>query len=167
MFSLKPITIDHHDSLFKLMQRIYPPAYKQLWQNEDCSWYINSQYSLNQLKEELQDLNADYFFIVFDNKNVGILRLIHQKELKTTKLHRLYLGQNYQGKGLGKKIMQLTEDIAKSNHSKSIWLEAMDTQTQALHFYKKEGYLIEKTYQLPFNLIHKELRGIHKMTKQL
>ncbi|WP_397362528.1 GNAT family N-acetyltransferase [Olleya sp. R77988] len=167
MPSLKPVTINNHEALFKLMQRIYPPAYKQLWLNEDCSWYIHSQYNFEQLKKELQDTNAEYYFIMDAKKDIGILRLIHQKEKATTKLHRLYLDQNYQGQGMGQKLMLIIEAFAKVNNSKSIWLEAMDTQIQALQFYKKQGFTIVQTYQLPFKLIHQKLRGIHKMTKQL
>ena len=118
--NLKPITLAKHEVLLQLMQRIYPPAYKHLWINNDCNWYINSQYNLKQLTKELQDLNANYFFIKYDTKTIGILRLIHQKPLRTTKLHRLYLDQAYQGLGLGQQLMQLSYDIATDNLSTSI-----------------------------------------------
>ena len=165
--NLKPITLANHEVLLQLMQRIYPPAYKHLWINNDCNWYINSQYNLKQLTKELQDLNANYFFIKYDTKTIGILRLIHQKPLRTTKLHRLYLDQAYQGLGLGQQLMQLSYDIATDNLSTSIWLEAMDTQLQALNFYKKCGFKIVDSYTLEFDLILDQFRGMHKMTKQL
>ncbi|MGB2686011.1 MAG: GNAT family N-acetyltransferase [Olleya sp.] len=165
--NLKPITLANHEVLLQLMQRIYPPAYKHLWINNDCNWYINSQYNLKQLTKELQDLNANYYFVEYNNKTIGILRLVHQKPLRTTKLHRLYLDQAYQGLGLGQQLMQLSYDIATDNLSKSIWLEAMDTQLQALNFYKKCGFKIVDSYTLEFDLILDQFRGMHKMTKQL
>ncbi|MGB6268733.1 MAG: GNAT family N-acetyltransferase [Olleya sp.] len=166
-FSLKPIKLSNQSTLLALMQRIYPPAYEDFWENKDCSWYINKQYNPKQLKEELAVPNTDYYFINYKNENIGILRLIHDLNTKTTKLHRLYLDQNYQGLGLGTKAIQLSGDLAKQKGSKTIWLEAMDTKTQALNFYKKAGFKIIETYQLEHQLIHKHLRGMHKMTKQL
>lgn len=165
--NLKPITLANHEVLLQLMQRIYPPAYKHLWINNDCNWYINSQYNLKQLTKELQDKNANYYFVEYNNKTIGILRLVHQKPLRTTKLHHLYLDQAYQGLGLGQQLMQLSYDIATDNLSKSIWLEAMDTQLQALHFYKKCGFKIVDSYALDFELIMDPFKGMHKMTKQL
>lgn len=165
--TLQPVTLANHDVLIQLMQRIYPPAYQHLWVNNDCNWYINSQYNLKQLTKELQEQNTDYFFINYNNKTNGILRLVHQKTQATTKLHRLYLDQDYQGLGLGKMVMQLTYNFAKANQSSSIWLEAMATQVQALNFYKKNGFKIVDSYALNFDLILDEFKDIHKMSKQL
>ncbi|WP_054850734.1 GNAT family N-acetyltransferase [Olleya sp. ITB9] len=167
MLNLQPVTLAKHANLYALMLRIYPPAYQQLWVNQDCNWYINSQYNKDNLKEELQLAHSNYYFIQFNNSTIGILRLVHQPIKKTTKLHRLYLDQDYQGQGLGKKVMTLAITIAKQKLSKTIWLEAMDTQTQALQFYKKMGFIITEAYALDFDLIHPNLRGMYKMTKQL
>ena len=167
MLNLSPVTVAKHEVLLQLMQRIYPPAYSQLWKNNDCNWYINSQYNLKHVTKELDVKNTDYFFIQYNTKTIGILRLVHQIAEATTKLHRLYLDHDYQGLGLGKQLMQLSEDRAKANQSTSIWLEAMDTQLQALNFYKKCGFKIVDSYALDFELIMDPFKGMHKMTKQL
>lgn len=167
MLNLSPVTVAKHEVLLQLMQRIYPPAYRQLWKNNDCNWYINSQYNLKHVTKELDVKNTDYFFIQYNTKTIGVLRLVHQIPEATTKLHRLYLDHDYQGLGLGKQLMQLSENRAKANQSTSIWLEAMDTQLQALNFYKKCGFKIVDSYALDFELIMDPFKGMHKMTKQL
>ena len=63
--------------------------------------------------------------------------------------------------------MQLSYDFARANQSKSIWLEAMDTQFQALQFYKQCGFKIVDSYALDFDLILGQFNGMHKMSKQL
>lgn len=165
--TLQSITKTQHRVLYDLMSRIYPPSYKQLWKNKDCNWYINSQYGKANFNLEIEKANTNYCFILNEETPIGILRLVHQKEDSSTKLHRLYIDQEYHGKGLGKKIIKLAEEIAITNNSKSIWLEAMDTQLQALEFYKKCGFKILETYKLDLQLIHPHLRGMYKMTKQL
>ena len=53
---------------------------------------------------------------------------------------------NYQGKGLGKLILQKLEEEATSIQIKVIELHARDN---ALHFYQSQGYTIkEKSYKL-------------------
>lgn len=53
---------------------------------------------------------------------------------------------NYQGKGLGKLILQKLEEEAKSIQIKGIELQAREN---AVHFYQSQGYLIkEKTFKL-------------------
>lgn len=168
---LKPVTIELHSKLIELLQRIYPPAYKHLWENEDCSFYINKFYNIKQLKKELLEKNAKYYFIIHNTKTVGIFRVVFNKPFKNinnaTYINRIYLGKEAQGKGVAKKIFNWTEKAAKENNNHLLWLKVMDTQEQALKFYSKNNYKIHGKTSLEFNLLHKPLRGMFIMYKEL
>ena len=168
--SLEAIKQSDQVDLYALMSRIYPPSYKHLWAHEDCSFYLNTFYNLENLKTELKDLDSEYYFIFYNKNLSGILRLEHNKLLfnkKTTYLNRIYLGEEAQGKGIAKLICDWSETQAKNNQSKSIWLKAMDTQEQALKFYKKQGYIKVDTSRLDFSLLKKDLRGMIVFEKLL
>ncbi|GAA3630327.1 GNAT family N-acetyltransferase [Flavivirga jejuensis] len=170
---LQSIKFENHSVLVELMDRIYPPPYKHLWKHEDCSWYLNKSYGINNFKEELKNTDASYFFVIYNSKIVGILRLVVDQELKefpnqlTTYLHRVYLSDEVQGKGVGKQLFNWVEKIARQNNNTHIWLEAMDTQQQALAFYTKQGYKEINNMSLEFDRIHKHLRGMLLMSKSL
>ncbi len=170
--SLRVISFADASELKQLMHCIYPPAYKHLWE-DDGHWYVEQTFSKENLEKELTDSKASYCFVAYRQETIGILRLIHDVDLadlpalKATKLHRIYLDPKTHGKAIGKFLMEWVTQQATDNGSKLLWLEAMDTQEQALQFYKKLGYTISSDFRLTFDLMHTHLRGMHTMYKLL
>ena len=170
--SLITITVNDAALLLKLMHTIYVPSYKHLWQ-DGGDWYVKNTFNSDVLKEELSDKNAAYYFVEHQNEKTGILRIIHNvpykdfENKKATKLHRIYLDPKIHGKGIGKLLMDWSTEEATKNNSQLLWLEVMDTQEQALKFYKKLGYQIAGDFKLQFELMHTHLRGMYRMFKIL
>lgn len=168
---LKALANKDHSKLLSLLKRIYPPAYKHLWRNEDCSFYFNKFYSEENLKIELSNANAAYYFVYHNSNRVGIIRFVHHTpfedfpKIKSTYLNRIYLGEEAQGKGVAQQLFNWTENCAKQNGCNLIWLKVMDTQKQALRFYEKQGYKLGEPTNLDFELIHPNLRGMYTMYK--
>lgn len=170
---LKPITLSDHQKLTNIMHEIYPPAYKHLWEHENCNWYLNYCYNKENLKLELNEENTGYYFVEYKTKLSGILRVNFNKVLNlipekmATYIHRIYLSKETQGKGVAKQLFDWVEQEARNNKNEIIWLEAMDSQEQALKFYKKQDFEIVGKHRLKFNLIHKHLRGMLTFIKNL
>jgi len=170
---IQDIKIEDQPKLMTLLERIYQPAYKHLWINEDCSFYLNRFYSNENLELELSDPNAEYYFINYNSKLVGIFRFIYNTAFKdfpkkeATYLNRIYLGEEAQGKGVAQQLLNWTENRVKLKGNTTIWLKAMDSQKQALRFYEKQGYNYGTNAHLDFELIHPNLRGMYSMYKLL
>ena len=167
---LKIITKEDCKNLFTLMKEIYPLAYSHFW-NDDGNWYVNSQYSKENILKELSQENAEYYFILFKDEIIGNFRIIWDDKLsnlseeKQLKLHRIYLHPKTQGQGIGKQLMIWLEEKAKQKDYKIIWLDAMDAQPQAFQFYKKLGYNYHSHVFLPFDLMHDEVRKMSQLYK--
>ena len=170
---LQKIKIEDQPKLMSLLSLIYPPAYKHLWVNENCNFYLNKFYSLANLKIELSEPDSRYYFVIYNSILVGIFRIIFNKQLddfpeqKATYVNRIYLAEEAQGKDVANQLFNWTESKAKENNNNLIWLKAMDTQKQALRFYEKQGYSYGNPTKLNFELIHPQLRGMAIMHKQL
>jgi ribosomal protein S18 acetylase RimI-like enzyme len=170
---LQDIKIKDQPKLIALLELIYPPAYKHLWINEDCSFYFNKFYSLDQLKLELSDPNAVYSFVIYNSNVVGIFRFIYDKpfenfpDQKATYLNRIYLSEAAQGKGVAQTLFSWLETRIKQRGNTIIWLKAMDSQRQALRFYEKQGYSFASTTHLDFELIRSHLRGMNTLYKHI
>jgi GNAT superfamily N-acetyltransferase len=170
---LQKINIEDQPKLMKLLELIYPPAYRHLWVNEDCSFYLNKFYSIENLELELSDSNAKYYFVIYNSNVVGIFRFIYNKvfedfpDKQSTYLNRIYLGEEAQGKGVAKQLFYWAEQKAKQNGNALIWLKAMDSQKQAIRFYEKQDYNFGTPTQLDFKLIHPNLRGMYTMYKHM
>jgi ribosomal protein S18 acetylase RimI-like enzyme len=169
---LRIIIKDDCELLFNLMNEIYPPAYQHFWVDAG-KWYINSQYSEENILKELFDEKASYYFILYDNEIVGSFRFIWDEKLKgledrkQVKLHRIYIHPKTQGKGIGQKLISWLENLAIQENYKTIWLDAMNEQAQAFEFYKKLGYTYHSHTFLPFDLMHEKLRKMSQLYKKL
>jgi GNAT superfamily N-acetyltransferase len=170
---LQEICFQDQKKLEKLVAKVYHPVYKHLWKNDDSSWYINRFYSKENLKKELSNIDAEYYFVIFKSQDVGILRIDFNRPLEShikdsnVYLHRIYLGSEVHGKGIGKALFNWVEKRAKEKGNSSIWLKAMDTQEQALHFYTKLEYENIGKTSLDFELIKKDFSGMIIFWKQL
>ena len=170
--TLIPIALKDQRQLLSLMHRIYPPAYAHYWK-DDCSWYINSQYGIENLAKELNDRNSMYYFVRFRESVIGILKLIANccykplPSFKAYKVHRIYLDTTVQGKGIGKQLMAFAETEARRGNYDILWLDAMDTHIQAQSFYKKLGFEKTERQLLDFPLLHDQHRPMWFMHKEL
>ena len=169
---LKKIKNSDAGFLFILMKEIYMSAYSHFWKDNGV-WYVNSQYSKEVILKELLEPKTDYFFVLFKDCIVGVFRVVWDETLKgfleqpQVKLHRIYLSNETQGKGLGKKLLSWLEVEAIKKGCQMIWLDAMDQHTQALQFYKKQGYTYHSHVILPFNLLYEKVRKMNQLYKVL
>ncbi len=169
---LKKIRNSDADFLLKLMKEIYPSAYSHFWEDKGA-WYVNSQYSKEVVLREIQEPKTDYFFVLFKDCIVGVFRVVWDEALKgfleqpQVKLHRIYLSNETQGIGLGKKLLSWLEGEAIKKGYQMIWLDAMDQHTQALQFYKKLGYTYHSYVILPFDLLYEKVRKMNQLYKVL
>lgn len=176
---LIPITIDDQEVLYTLMKRIYPPAYSHFWEDKG-QWYLDTLYTKTNLKKELLEKGSYYYFIGFRESvlsktttHIGILKVIENHtypelpEYRGFKVHRIYLDQTIQGKGIGKQIIQYTEKRALQTNHQIIWLDAMDKHPQAMHFYQRLGFEKGGLQLLDFELLHAPYRPMWYLYKKL
>jgi GNAT superfamily N-acetyltransferase len=169
---LKPILSSDSATLFKLMKEVYPLAYRHFWSDKG-DWYVNSQYSTAHILKELSVENAEYYFVIYKDEIVGNFRFVWDEKLaslseeKQVKLHRIYLHQKTQGKGIGKEILAWLNKKVKQKAYEIIWLDAMDAQPKAFQFYKNQGYIYHSHTFLPFDLMLKEVRKMSQLYKKL
>ncbi|MEO9571434.1 MAG: GNAT family N-acetyltransferase [Polaribacter sp.] len=169
---LKEILVSDTLPLFNLMKEVYPLAYSHFWKDSG-NWYINSQYSKEHILKELTQDKTEYYFILYNEEIVGNFRIIWDEKLeglqkeKQVKLHRVYLHQKIQGKGIGKKLLYWLEEKAIKKGYTTIWLDAMDEQPQAFLFYKKLGFKYHSHTFLKYDLLYKSVRKMSQVYKKL
>ncbi len=169
---LLQLTKTDHSQVRELMTVVYPPPYVHIWK-DDASWYIETVYNQTNFEKEIDEPDAFYYYIVFENRRIGILRLCHQAplidypDLQATKLHRIYIDQSQHGNGIGKKLMQWVEKQCRKRGDHILWLEAMDSQQQALKFYEANGFEICGSMRIDYEIMRPEYRGMHRLYKRL
>ena len=158
--------------LFKLMKEIYPAAYSHFWTDKG-DWYVNTQYSEENILKEISEENSDNHFVLFKDEIIGNFRIIWDEKLKgltqkkQVKLHRIYLYQKTQGNGIGKKLLAWLDEKAIKKDYKIIWLDAMNEQQQSFQFYEKLGYTYHSHVFLTFDFLHESVRKMSQLYKRL
>jgi GNAT superfamily N-acetyltransferase len=153
--------------LASLARSIYRQHYLHLWESGGANWYMYEQaYAIPLLQSELSDLQQPCWFVVYRQRRIGYLKL-SIKEDGLLELERIYLYSDMAGTGIGTQLIRFTEEQAKQYHCKKIELKAMDSSTDAIRFYQREGFVISGTYQLPFPLMKPAYRGMVILSKEI
>jgi diamine N-acetyltransferase len=150
----------------------YKDHYLHLWY-DNGKWYIDKSFSIKNLLPELQDINAWFFLIYSKNEPVGFLKLNidaplkNEEDANTLELERIYLTKAASGKGIGRFVLDFVFKIAKEKNKNLVWLKVMDSSTDAIRFYKNNGFEICGTHYLHFPEMREEFRGMYIMKKYL
>jgi ribosomal protein S18 acetylase RimI-like enzyme len=169
---LNPIQPDDQQVLYSLMDEIYRASYSSFWYDQG-DWYLDLIYNPVNVEKELGRTYSHYFFVEKGEKKIGILKYDYPfspREIslpEALKLHRLYLHPDFHGKGIAQTLFEHCEKIARQNKLRTIWLEVMTSQPQAKRFYQKMGCEPLFHYQLDFQQLLPELRGIEIWKKSL
>lgn len=85
-------------------------------------------------------MGYDYFYLKANDKRAGILAVKpHEGRLYFGKL---YVANEYQGKGISKFAMTVTEELARERALKSIYLHTARLNDQAIKVYEKLGFQV-------------------------
>lgn len=181
------LSLNDVEWLSLVANRAYFDTYTHLWFDNGV-WYAHRCFNIEQLKTELLDENALFFGVEDETEALGFLKLnvnypLSKKacqseylELLTfeteekpnaLELERIYLTKNGQGRGIGRRLVELTFDLARSNNKEVVWLKAMDTSADAIGFYKKMGFRNCGIMRLNFEKMKPEMRGMISMRYEI
>jgi len=140
--------------LVEISINTFVSAFEKLNNPEDFKSYMDIAFSKEQLKKELLNKNASFYFVYNDKELVGYFKL-NQKEAQTEffgnisiEIERIYVLDKFQGQQIGKKMLLHIFEIAKKEKASFIWLGVWEKNTAAIRFYERYGF--EKFDTHPF-----------------
>jgi diamine N-acetyltransferase len=157
-----------HKILSDLCNEIYPQTYSNWWHDEG-KWYMETMYNPEKMRIELEEKNAEFYFLTINDTPRGYLKINHSfKDVPDSfEIERIYLDQTYAGQGLGNCLLNFGIEKARSLGKKSVFLKVMASGPRVIRFYEKSGFETIGSDSLPFELLKSELRGINTMKKIL
>ena len=144
---LKLISIYDLKNLRSLSIETFKETFAAQNTNENILLYLKNNLSCKQLKKEISDPNSKFYFVKGKNKIIGYLKLnFHKSQREKMYLHRgfeierIYLTAEFQGKGLGEKLLAKILNMGKEMGYKKLWLGVWENNFRAIKFYKKNGF---------------------------
>ena len=167
-----PVEPEHFETYNRVGRKSYSQHYLHLWADREPLPYFENSFSINAVQKEWEDPNCLLFIIQDLNKPAGILKILLSRSIPKAKiedclfLERIYILNEYSGKGLGTYSLKIIEELAEKHNKNYICLESMQ-KGRALEFYKRHGFIVlgEKLLTYP-GLVESE-RPMYIMGKKL
>lgn len=123
--------------------------------------FVEEQHVPIEIELDEHDANSSHFVLYDGDLPVGAgrFRIIDG----IGKVERICILPAYRGKGAGLKIMQKMEEFARSLHIEEL---VLNSQTSAIPFYKKQGYVIVSEEFFDAGIPHRTMKKTikHKLT---
>lgn len=125
----------------EIANKTWPATYGAILSKEQVEFMMNMMYSDNSLLQQIQKQHQ--FFIVSEGiYDLGFVSIEHRfKNELITRIHKIYVLPETQGKGIGKLLLDKVVSLAKENDSNTISLN-VNRFNKAYAFYKKIGFEI-------------------------
>ena len=135
----------------KLAEKSWNSAYSTILSADQIEYMLAQMYSEVEINLQIQNPNYHYYIILDEAVEAGFMGFQFHYEKETTKLHRIYLLEEFKGKGLGKKGLQfLKEKVAESSDARIIL--NVNKDNPARNVYESQG----------FSIFHEEVFDIGK-----
>lgn len=142
MITISEATAKDIKIIQKIIYKTWPITYGKILSKEQLDYMLDLIYSDQALNDQFKKKEQLFYLISEDEANLGFIGIEHNyKGQAVTKIHKIYLLPETQGKGIGKKVVAEIEKLALENHSKALSLN-VNRFNSALSFYEKIGFKI-------------------------
>jgi ribosomal protein S18 acetylase RimI-like enzyme len=135
-------------TLLELAKTTFSEAFADQNNPADFKLYMDSAFTREKITSELHNPLSEFYFATIAGSIIGYLKLnsgLAQSELQDEdglELERIYLIEEYQGKGIGEQLLSFAIARARSLQKSYIWLGVWEKNTRAINFYERNGFSV-------------------------
>lgn len=171
--TVKKATPNALQLLFEVCRQSYSENFANHWNEGGLDWYLDKVYGLEAIRADLTNADINYFIAFFQEEPVGFMKLhlnsnlLDHSAASGIEVEKIYFRPQFQGKGIGKKLITVALEVGQMLKKEIIWLGVIDTNQNAIEFYKKMGFKIYDKTTLDIPYFKEELKGMWRMKLQL
>ncbi|MBT2724445.1 GNAT family N-acetyltransferase [Bacillus sp. ISL-46] len=145
--NIKKCTLEDLHILQEISYETFHDTFKHQNSPENMKDYLERAFNLKQLEKELCNISSEFFFVYFNNKIAGYLKVntndAQSEDMgdESLEIERIYIKNKFQKHGLGKYLLNKAMEIAIERNKKIIWLGVWKKNENAIAFYKKMGFV--------------------------
>ena len=144
MITITAATINDIKQIQNIVNITWPITYGEILSKEQLDYMLGLFYSTEALNEQYNKKIQLFYMIDEDETNIGFIGIEHNYNGEAvTKIHKIYLLPETQGKGIGKKVIDEIGKLASENNSTALSLN-VNRFNSALGFYKKIGFEVKE-----------------------
>ncbi|WP_207515582.1 GNAT family N-acetyltransferase [Longitalea luteola] len=142
MINIGYATVDDLITIERLAREIWPVTYGEILSPEQLAYMLNLIYSNASLRNQLLELKHIFLMVESGGKPVGFASY-STIEPGVSKLHKIYVHQDTQGQGIGKKLIDYIIEQLNPQAIHALRLN-VNRYNKARFFYEKLGFTIIK-----------------------
>lgn len=123
-------------------------AYSGFIPHDDLKGFFDEHYADAEMAKLFNDPNVVGYVAEVDGVIAGYSKTYFHPSEKRVYVHQLYILPAYQGLGLGRQLMKLAGERARTYNLDRVWLGVMVENLPALTWYQRMGYQV--TEKAPF-----------------
>lgn len=142
MITISKATAEDIKTIQEITYITWPITYGNILSGEQLDYMLDLIYSDEALTNQFKKKEQLFYLISEDKTTLGFIGIEHHyKNESVTRIHKIYLLPDTQGRGIGKKVIEEIQILALENHSKTLSLN-VNRFNSALTFYEKIGFKI-------------------------
>ncbi len=139
--------LDELPILENLARQIWPTTYAHIISQEQINFMLDWMYSFPALKQQ-QEEGHEFYIIANEGTDIGFMALewIHDTQQNGSvqlKINKLYVLPAFQGKGIGRALVEKAMARAAETQCEAIFLQ-VNKANEAKNFYLKLGFHIRE-----------------------
>ena len=165
MITISEATTNDLKTIQEIAYATWPVAYGEILSKEQLDYMLDKFYSEETLYDNLINKNHHFLLAYEETICLGFASYEHHYlDKNCTRLHKLYMLPESQGKGIGKLLLDKIKDLAKENNSEIISLN-VNKFNKAFSFYTKMGFEVVAEEELAIG--NGYIMDDYKMEKKL
>ncbi len=165
MLLLAEAAIQDFKTIREIAYKSWPNTYGSILSKEQIDYMLDLFYSEKTLLENLNEKGHPFLLVNEGEVCLGFASYEHNYlNQNCTRLHKIYLLPEAQGKGAGKLLIEAVENLAKENQSVLVSLN-VNKFNKAISFYKKIGFEVVSDEEILLD--HGYKMEDYKMEKKL
>ncbi|TVP47596.1 MAG: GNAT family N-acetyltransferase [Mongoliibacter sp.] len=118
---------------------VWPKTFADVLTPTQIDFMMDWMYSMESLTEQVSE--KGHVFLLAEENGIPVGFCSYQLDAKgnKTKIHKIYLLQETQGKGYGKQLIEEVKSIARQNKQSHVYLNVNRHNHKAIQFYLKIG----------------------------
>ncbi|MEI3798568.1 N-acetylglutamate synthase, GNAT family [Chitinophaga ginsengisegetis] len=143
MYHVKTATVNDIPVIQDLTEKIWRPTYQPILTPEQIEYMIDMMYSTASLNKQITELQHQFLILQDDSTPIGFASYSTTGTPGIFKLQKIYLDGNYQGKGVGKFLLEQVAQQVKERGANILELD-VNRFNKAKQFYEKQGFSVYK-----------------------
>jgi ribosomal protein S18 acetylase RimI-like enzyme len=146
MITFKQCVLEDLTTLQNISRKTFEDTFAATNTEVNMNAYIERAFNREKLEGEMLNPSSSFHLVYMDGELAGYLKLnvdraqtdIHDP--RSLEVERIYIVKEFQGLGLGSRLMSKAVEVAVEHSKSFIWLGVWERNEAALRFYRKMGF---------------------------